>query len=77
MGTIKLRKEILEALKEEGYQGNDLKEKVDEVFNQELLKQERIRKDEERERIRKYEEREKIRQSKLEQAKERRALEFK
>ena len=39
METIKLRKEIREALKEEGYQGNELKEKIDEVFNQELLRQ--------------------------------------
>ena len=38
MGTIMLRKEIF-ALKEEGYQGNDLKVKVDEVFNQVLLRQ--------------------------------------
>ena len=56
METIKLRKEIREALKEEGYQGNDLKIKVDEVLNQEMLRQERerIRKNEEGERIRKY-----------------------
>ena len=77
METIKLRKEIWEVLKEEGYQGNELKEKIDQVFNQELLRQERIKKDEERERIRKYEERERIRQRELEQAKERRALELK
>ena len=37
METIKLRKEIREALKEEGYQGNELKEKIEEWFNQELL----------------------------------------
>ena len=42
-----IRKEIREALKEEEYQGNDLKIKVEELFNQELLRQE-----EERERIR-------------------------
>ena len=64
MESIKLRKEILKAHNEEGYQGNDLKEKVDEVFNQELLRQERIRKDEER--IRKYKKRERIRQRELE-----------
>ena len=56
METVKLRKEIREVLKKEGYQGNDLKAELEEVVNQELLRQERIRKDEERERIRKVEE---------------------
>ena len=37
METVKLRKEIWEALKEEGYQGNELKVKIEEWFNQELL----------------------------------------
>ena len=66
-----------EVLKEERYQGNELKAKLEELFNQELLRQERIRKDEERERIRKDEERERIRQHELEQAKKRKALELK
>ena len=43
METIKLRKEIREALKEEGYQGNELKVKIEEWFNQKLLmKQEKV-----------------------------------
>ena len=90
MGTIKLRKEILEGLKEEGYQGIDLKVKVNEVFNQVLQRQheerewqdkerERIRQDKERERIRQYKERERIRQYKererIRQDKSRRAEE--
>ena len=74
METIKLREEIREAFKEEGFQGGELEEEVDEVFNQELLRQERIRKYEERikeyeeierERIRQYDERERVRQHKL------------
>ena len=68
--TIKLRKEIREALKEEGYQGNELKEKIDKFFNQELLRQ-----DEERKRQDKESER--IRQDETRKAEERRALELK
>ena len=41
MEYIKLRKEIREALKEEGYQGNDLKAKLEEVVKQELPRQEK------------------------------------
>ena len=37
MKLIKMRKEIREALKEEGYQGNELREKIEVWFNQELL----------------------------------------
>ena len=44
MGTVKLRKEIREALKEEWYQGNELKVKIEELFNQVLLKQDEERK---------------------------------
>ena len=55
-----------EVLKEERYQGNELKAKLEELFNQELLRQERIRKDEERER-------ERIRQHELEQAKKKKS----
>ena len=48
MEIVKLRIEIREALKEEGYQGNELRNKIDEVYKQKL--QERIRQDEERRR---------------------------
>ena len=43
MKTVKLRKEFWEVLKEEGYQRNELKAKLKELFNQELLRQERER----------------------------------
>ena len=66
--TIKLRKEIREALKEEGFQGNELEEEIDEDFNQELLRHERIRK---------YEKDKRERKRELEQDKERRTLELK
>ena len=49
MEIVKLRKEIREVLKEEGCQGNDLKAKLQEVGKQELLRQEKIRKDEKEE----------------------------
>ena len=86
IGTIKLRKEILVVLKEEGYQGNDLK--VEEFFNQVLLRQDEERKwqDKERERkmqdkeiekIRQDKERDRIRLDKARKAEERRALELK
>ena len=79
METIKLRKEIREALKEEGYQGNELKEKIDEVFNQVLLRQDEERKRKGRERIRQDEARkaEERRQDEARKAEERRALELK
>ena len=68
-----LRKENLEALKEEGYQGNGLKVKVEKFFNQVLLRQdkerERIRQDEERERIRQNKKRERITKMKQEKLK--------
>ena len=41
MENVKLRKEIWEVLKEEGYQGNDLKVKVEELLNQLLMRQEK------------------------------------
>ena len=49
METVKFRKEILEAFKK-GYQRNGLKVKVEELFNQELLKQDRERKRQKEER---------------------------
>ena len=48
MEIVKLRKEIWEVLKEEGYQGNDLKVKVEELFNQLLMRQNKARKAKER-----------------------------
>ena len=43
METVKIRKEIQEVLKEEGYQGNDLKVKVEEMFNQLFMRQDKAR----------------------------------
>ena len=56
MEIVKLWIEIREALKEEGYQGNELRNKIDEVYKQKLqeredeekIRQEKRRQDEER-----------------------------
>ena len=71
MDIVKLRKEIREALKEEGYQGNVLKEKVDEVFNQVLLRQDEERETIRQEEARKAEQRKALLLKKISQAKSR------